>query len=283
MVTLVTGSTGSVGRYVLQGLLDAGEPVRAATTSGSSPPSCPTAAAVPFDFGDRSTYAEALDGVDRVFLMRPPAISDVERYLRPFIRAAADGNVRQVVFLSVMGVNRVMPHWRVERDLETAGVPHTFVRPAFFTQNLATAYRDDIAVRDRIRLPAGSGRTSFIDTRDVAAVIVLALRDPQSHAGNAYTVTGPRSWSYDEVAGLLGAELGRPIRYERVGFLRYRSELRAQGLPADYVRVQLLINAVARTGLAGRTTGTFGQLIGRAPRTLPDSLHQLRGSWLRDD
>ena len=282
MVTLVTGATGSAGEHVLRQLIEAGEQVRSTVRPGLVPDPRTSHQTVVFDFADQATYAAALDGVDRVFLMRPPAISDVKRYLRPFIRAAADRDMRQVVFLSLMGVNRVMPHWQVERDLHDSRVPHTLVRPAFFTQNLSVAYRDDVRVNDRIRLPAGSGRTSFIDTRDVAAVIVLALRDPESHAGNAYTITGARAWSYSEVAAMLSAELGRAVRYETVGFLRYRKELLAEGLPTAYVRVQLLINAVARLGLAAKTNGTFRQLTGRSPITLPESIHFLRDAWRRD-
>lgn len=69
-----------------------------------------------------------------------------------------------------MGVDRLMPHWQVERDLEASGLPHRLVRPSFCTRNLAAAHRADIAEHDRTRLPAGAGRTSFVDTRDVAAV-----------------------------------------------------------------------------------------------------------------
>ena len=263
-------------------LIEAGEQVRSTVRPGVVPDSRTNHQTMVFDFADQATYAAALDGVDRVFLMRPPAISDVKRYLRPFIRAIADRQMRQVVFLSLMGVNRVMPHWQVERDLHDARVPHTLVRPAFFTQNLSTAYREEVRVNHRIRLPAGSGRTSFVDTRDVAAVIVLALRDPDSHAGRAYTITGARAWSYSEVAALLTAELGLPVRYERVGFLRYRKELLAEDLPTAYVRVQLLINAVARLGLAGKTNPTFRRLTGRDPIALPESIHFLRDAWRRD-
>lgn len=280
MTVLVTGATGTVGRDVARGLAEAGEAVRCATTSHGhrGSPDLP-GESVAFDFTDPSTYGPALAGVDRIFLVRPPAISNVARDIRPFVLAAARGPIRLVVFLSLMGVNRVMPHWRIEQDLGAAGLPATMLRPAFFTQNLATAYRADIAEHDRIRLPAGSGRTSFVDTLDVARAAVVALRDPARCVGLAYTLTGPRAWTYDEVASLLSAELGRPIHYERVGFLRYRAELRARGLPADYVRVQLLINAIARVGLAARVTDSYRELTGRPATALPETVHRLREAW----
>lgn len=275
---LVTGATGTVGAAVVAGLVAAGEPVRAAVRQpdgvvrGGAEP-------VRFDFSDQSSWAPAFDGVDRLFLLRPPAISDVKTYLRPVIRLAAERRLRQVVFLSVLGVNRFLPHWQVERDIETAGLPHTFLRPAFFAQNLSGAYRRDIVDLDRIRLASGHGRTSFVDTRDVAAVGVLALRDPAAHAGATPTLTGPAALTYQQVAALLTSRLGRPIEYQPIGLLRYRRELLAQGLDPAYVNVQLVINAVARVGLAAKTTPDVKELLGRDPIPLARFIADHAGAW----
>jgi uncharacterized protein YbjT (DUF2867 family) len=151
----VTGATGIVGASVVVELLAAGEQVRAAMTRSRDTP--PGADPVHFDFGGPSSWGQAFEGVDRLFLMRPPAVSDVKTYLRPVIRLAADRGVRHVVFLSVMRVNRLLPHWQVERDIETAALPHTFLRPSFSAQNLLSAYRSDIVQHDRIRLASGRG------------------------------------------------------------------------------------------------------------------------------
>ncbi len=124
-----------------------------------------------------------------------------------------------------------------------------------------------LAVRDRHRPPLPEG---------VAVDVTDEKQHLATHAGRAYPVTGARAWTYDEVARLLSGELARPIRYEQVGFLRYRAELRAQGCTRTNVRVQLLINAVARRGRAGTTTDVFARLIGRDPIALPDSIHHLR-------
>jgi uncharacterized protein YbjT (DUF2867 family) len=275
---LVTGATGTVGRHVVTALVAAGESVRAAVPAPDRV-DLPGAKPVRFDFAEPATWAAAFEDVDRIFLMRPPAISDVTTFLRPVIRLAADRGVRQVVFLSLMGVNRVMPHWQVERDIEAAGLPHTFLRPAFFAQNLLTAYRDDIRTRDRIHVASGRGRTSFVDTRDVAAVAALALREPAAHAGAAYTLTGPAALDYAEVAGLLSRALGRRIRYESVGLLRYRRELLDAGLDPTYVRVQLVINAAARLGLAATVTDAVPRLLGRPATPMAAFVADHAASW----
>jgi len=271
---LVTGSTGTVGGPLVALLAEQGRPVVAAAREATG-----LAMSVVVDFTRPETFEAALTGVDRVFLMRPPAISDTVRHIRPFVRAAERSGVRHVVFLSVMGVNRALPHWRVEQDLRASAMGWTFLRPAFFAQNLENAYRADIRDRDAIRVPAGRGRTSFVDTRDVAAVAALVLGDPAPHVGHAYTLTGPAALDYHRVASMLSAELGRPIGYTSPSLPAYRRELLGQGYPAGYATVQLVINVVARLGLAGRVTDTVEQLLGRPPTALATYLHDRRDRW----
>lgn len=277
---LVTGARGSVGSHVVAELVARGVAVRAAYTRPAGAVLPAGAEPVAFDFTAPAGWPAALTGVDRLFLMRPPAISDVRSYLRPVIRLAADRGVRHVVFLSLLGVNRLMPHWRVERDIEAAGLSHTFLRPGFFAQNLLTAYAGDIRDHDRIRLPAGRGKTAFVDTRDVAAVAAGVLADPAAYPEPAYPLTGAEALTWAAVASLLTAELGRPIRYEPSGLLRYRRELLAGGADPTYVRVQLGINLVARLGLAARINGELPRLLDRPPRRLAEFVRDYRSAWL---
>jgi len=282
---LVTGSSGNVGAPLVSELRDLGVTVVATavaptTDTGNTQPDGVELRRL--DLEDPSSFSAALEGIGRVFLMRPPQISDTKRYLRPFVTAMADAGVEHVVFLSLMGVNRAMPHWQVEQDLEASTVPWTFLRPSFFAQNLGAAYRSDIRDHDRIRLASGRGRTSFIDTRDIAAVAAQVLASPATHEGQAYTLTGPEALDYHRVASLLSAVLGRPIDYEPIGLLRYRRELLAQNLPSAYVNVQVLINTVARLGLAARVNDVVAQVLGRPPITLERYLIDHRDLWRRD-
>jgi len=278
---LVTGSTGNVGAPLVVALRDAGASVLTTTTTRPHAPATPGAAAGPrwLDLEDPASFEGALAGVDRVFLMRPPQISDTKQIIGPFIRAMADRSVRHVAFLSLMGVNRAMPHWQVEQDLRRSSMTWTFLRPSFFAQNLGGAYLDDIRDHDRIRVASGRGRTSFVDTRDIAAVAAEVLVHPGAHRNVAYTLTGPEALDYHRVASMLSATLGRPIVYEPIGLLRYRRELRERGAPGAFVNVQLLINVVARLGLAAKVDPTMEGLLGRPATTLARYLTDHRHLW----
>lgn len=277
---LVTGASGTVGRELVSALRHDGEVVREAQSSMRSS-SFPSTNRCRFKFEDPKTWEPALIDVDRVFLMRPPAISDIGGVIAPFIHYLKSAPIRQVVVLSVMGVNPTMPHWQLEREIRKSGLPWTILRPAFFMQNLQTAYLENIRDRDRIRLPAGNGRTSFIDTRDVAEVALQALIDPQTHNSQAYTLTGGEALSWSQVAAALSAELGRPIIYQKIGLLRARKELQEEDFPKAYVNVQLLINIVARVGLAAKITDTVPRILGRPAGNLASYLQRHRESWVK--
>jgi uncharacterized protein YbjT (DUF2867 family) len=121
MKILVTGASGNVGRFVIEELLNKGEQVVAAGTNIQKlrdifKNRVDTAY---FDFTNKDTYKEALENVDRVFLMRPPHLGKPED-LYPFIDALKSQNIKLVSFLSLMGVenNPIPPHHKIEKILK---------------------------------------------------------------------------------------------------------------------------------------------------------------------
>jgi uncharacterized protein YbjT (DUF2867 family) len=276
---LVTGASGNVGSAVITHLLDVGLPVRAADIDTSRLPDGPEP--VRLDFTDPATFAPALRDVDRLFLIRPPAIARVKPTLNAFLDAAVEAGVQHVVFSSVAGAesNRIIPHHRVEQHLMASGLDWTMLRPGFFAQNLATAYRRDIRDHDRIHVPAGDGRVAFIDTRDLGDVAAVILADPTAHVGQAYTLTGPRAVTFEEVARMLSADLDRPIRYEPASVLGYFRHLGRQGLPVSQRLVQTILHTGLRGGDAEEVDPTVGRLLGRPARDLNDFIADRSELW----
>ena len=276
---LVTGATGTVGRALVTQLLAAGTPVRAGVLDPTTAELPPGAAPVRLDFRDPTTAAPALAGVDRLFLLRPPAISDVDAALGPLVRAAAQAHLRRVVVLSVMGVNPALPHWRMERMVRRAGLTMTALRPAYFAQNLLTAFGQELREHSRLRLACGRGRVSFVDTRDVAAVAARVLADPDGYPPGPRVLTGPAALDFTDVAGLLSDELGRPVRYAPCSLMERRRTLQAQGADPAYVRVQLVIDVTTRLGLAKKVTRGVQDMLGRPATSLAEFVHDHRDSW----
>ncbi|MFC7876202.1 NmrA family NAD(P)-binding protein [Isoptericola sp. NPDC057391] len=237
---------------------------------------------VAFDFTGPATWGGAFDGVRSMFLVRPPAIGDVKRDLLPAMAAARAAGVEHVVFLSLQGAekNKVVPHASVEAWLRGSGLTWTFVRASFFHQNLSTTHVTDVRDRDEILVPAGKGATAFVDAEDVGAVAAAALLDPGRHRNRAWTVTGPRALTYGQVADILTAELGRPVRYARPGVLRYLRHARGTlRMPWGMVAVTTAIYTTARLGLAAGLTDDVRTVLGREPVDFAEFAHRERAVW----
>jgi uncharacterized protein YbjT (DUF2867 family) len=264
---LVTGATGNVGGDVLRGLLELGVLVRAAVTDPiRAQKTLPeNAELIRFDFTDSSTFGPALEGVTRVFLMRPPVMGD-PKVFQPFLEALKSINIEQVVFLSLLGAqgNPVVPHRKLELTMEKLELPHIFLRPSFFLQNLSTTHRQDILERNDLFVPAGNGRTSFIDARDIAAVAVRALSMPHIVNGGI-DLTGSEALTYSEVAGIFSEMLGRRITYSDPAPPKFGLEMQRRGMKPDFVNVMILIYNTNRFGLAARVTNDVERILGREP------------------
>ncbi len=279
----VTGSTGTVGAAVVQHLAASGTPVIAAVRARADPGDAPAAGVTPrtFDFGSTGAQlSAALEGTDRVFLMRPPAIEDVRRHLFPFIDAALGAGIRQIAFLSLQGVqaNRKTPHHAVEEYLRQRRAPFTFLRPNFFMQNLSTAYVQRIRERGEIFVPAGRSRTAFIDARDIGRVAAHVLTEP-GHLRRAYTLSGEQSLSYRAVARIMSEVLGREIRYTRPTEKEFLAALAAGGAPQDYLDVQKMIHRVVRLNVSALPNRTVRTLTGAPATTLREFVAGYRAEF----
>lgn len=277
----VTGSTGTVGSAVVHHLLATNQHVVAGVRTLDDA-RADGAEQRQFDFGQSPEQLRAaLAGCDRMFLMRPPAIEDVATYLFPLIDAARSVGVRQIVFLSLQGVqgNRATPHYAVEQYLKSSGAPFTFLRPNFFMQNLSTTYRDGIRARDEIYLPAGRALTAFIDARDIGAVAGAVFTQP-GHIGKAYTLSGEQSLGYSKVARILSETLGRTIRYARPSEGEYLASLAASGWPQDYIDVQKMIYRVVRLNISAFPNRMVRKLTGSPATTFEQFAEDTKRVWM---
>ena len=281
---LVTGAPGNVGTPLVHELLHLGAAVRVAAWDDAAARRAfgNSVEVVPFDFEQPATFGPAFAGIERMFLLRPPQIVDVDGAIVPALQAAAAAGARHVVFLSIQGAerNRVVPHRKIEDRLRAGDMAWTFVRAAYFMQNLSTTHAPEIRELGEVWVPAGRrSRTAHVDARDVAAIAARALTEG-GHEGRAYTPTGPAALTYGEIAALLSAELDQPVRYADPNPVRYWRRMRHRGMPRGMVAVTLGIYTAARLGLAAGVTGDVERVTGRPPIPMERFVHDTRDAWL---
>lgn len=291
---VVTGPTGNVGTELTRSLAERGDsappyriaghhPDRIRATFGEHVP------VVAFDFDDRSTWPAVLDGATVLFLLYPlPKPKTVRTWMKPFIDAAAAAGVQHVVYVTVPGADRLrfVPHYKVERHLEASGMAYTFLRCSYFAQNLVrnlSTHGVDIAQHDEIFIPAGRGKTTFIDSRDVAELIVDIVADTTPHVRQTYTLTGPQKLDFTEVANILTDVLGRPITYPRPSMVAFWRRLRRRGVTFDTIAFMTVVYTLTRFDRNDPESSDLERLLGRPATTMRAFAADYRWRWEREE
>ncbi|WP_086819983.1 SDR family oxidoreductase [Allokutzneria sp. NRRL B-24872] len=250
--TVVLGATGSTGRRVAALLREAGRPVRAASRSGG----------VRFDWADRATWEPTVAGAGAMYLMAPHELPvDPE-----FVRCAVENGVRRLVLLSsmaieLMGDERLMA---AERTVRESGAEWTIVRPNWFNQNFDEGVFAAAITAGELAVPVGELRQAFVDADDIAAVAATALVE-DGHAGRSYEVTGPEALSFPDALALIGAKVGREIRFHGES-ADYVAAMTGFGVPREQVLSELPGFEALRAGGDGAPTDVVRAVTGRAPK-----------------
>jgi uncharacterized protein YbjT (DUF2867 family) len=230
---VITGATGNVGRPLVQALAAAGEEVtavsrRAAEVTGG-------VRHHRADLTEPESLKPALDGAEAVFLLTGAEflaggnLNDVMK----MVRAAG---VERVVLLSSQGVGTKRHPSDHEDAVTRSGLDWTVLRPGNFNSN---AFQWATAVRAQrvVEAPFGDVALPAIDPDDIAEVAAVALREP-GHAGQTYTLTGPKPVSPRDQATAIGDALDEPVRFVELTRTEARDRM-VRFMPAPVVDATL--------------------------------------------
>lgn len=230
-----------------------------------------------FDFLDTSTFEKAFAGVNKIFFVRPPQLANPKQDMLPFLTYAKEQNIEQVVFISLLGVekNPMTPHHQIEQMILNLDLPYTFIRSSFFMQNLNTTHQFDIKKHHDLFIPAGNSRTSFIDTRDIGEIAGITLLDNQ-YLNQKLNITGPMALSYQEIAQIMTKVLGTPITYSQPSLWKFRKTMLRRGMKKDFVNVMVMLYLITQLGNAKEVTDTAEKVLGHQPRTIKNYIQDYR-------
>lgn len=271
-IVLVLGATGKTGSRVTAGLVSRAIAVRTAARSGAD---------IRFDWSDRAGYAAAVKGVDRVYLIAPIGRLDFAEDVAAFLDEAESAGVRHVTFLSAYGVEHAPPEIAtrsVELNLMgRRGLGHTILRPAWFMQNFSETFLKPLD--GVIAVPTGNGSEAFIDADDIASAAAATLADPASHAGAAYTLTGPQALTVAEAAAVISEATGHTVTHLDLDRDAWIAGAIATGIPADYGAVLRQLTETIASGNGARPNDTIEQITGTPARSFRDFARANAAVW----
>lgn len=223
-----------------------------------------------FDFEDFKTFDGALIGVDKIFLLRPPHISDIDTYFRPLILKIKENNVNRIVFLSVQGAekSKVIPHNKIERLICENGLDFIFLRPSYFMQNLTTTLIGDIKTKRLIILPSGKAKFNWIDTENIGEAGAILLDKFDDYKNTSIEITGLENKSFEKVTALINESIDNPIRFKNVNPIRFYRIKKREGMVKGMIIVMILLHFLPRFQKEPKISDFFERLTGKKPNDL---------------
>ena len=157
-------------------------------------------------------------------------------------------------------------HRQVEKMIEDSGISYTFLRPNSFMQNSVTFFSQTIREQGAFYLPAGDGKLSLVDVRDIAAVAVQALTNNNDgrHNGKAYDITGPEAISYEYATRILSEQVGKKISYVSISEDDVRKTMKYIGW--DEFNINYLeLYRIIRMGYRSQVSSAVEDITGKKP------------------
>jgi len=254
---LVIGGTGKTGRKVVQGLKEAGHKVRIGSRSASPA----------FDWDQPKTWSGSLQGMEKVYITFQPdlAVPGALKAIEVLIGKAKQAGVKKVVLLSGKGEREAE---LCEQVVIHSGLDYTIVRASWFNQNFSESFLLEPILDGFVALPQADVKVPFVDTDDIADVVVAALLKGE-HNGNIYQLTGPRQLTFKEVIHEISEATGRNIAFTSITLSAYAQVMKQQGVPADYVwLIEYLFSEVLGNPNIAEMTNDIEKVLGRRPKDI---------------
>lgn len=263
---LVIGATGRTGRHVVSGLLERGARVRALVRTPVNAGLPEEVEVVRGDLDDPASVSRAAEGAQAAFLLWHRFSADGAKEVVTALAEHCD----HITYLSASdlraedGDRPVDGVWAsIEALIEQAPVTHTFVRGGGFAGN-TLEWAEQIRSGDTVRMPFAEAGRSLVDERDLAAVSVRGLLDPDM-VGASPSVTGPEVLTQRMQVETIGRVLGRTLRVEERPIEEVRREY-AQALGSEYAD-EVLHHWSTLVENPEPARGDVHELIGRPPHT----------------
>lgn len=249
----ITGITGKVGCAVARNLLAAGQPVRAVVRDAAkglfwANQGCEVAIA---EMEDAQALTHAFTSATGVFVLPPsefdpqPGFPEARAVIGAVRQALDAARPARAVCLSTVGAQAAQPNLLSQRTLmeealATLPLPVTFLRPAWFLENLAwdIAQAREQGVLSSYLQPLERA-VPMVATADVGRVAAELLMQP-GEPPRIVELEGPQRLSQHDIAAALSAVLGRAVQARAVPRETWGAVFLAQGMRDPVPRIQML-------------------------------------------
>jgi NAD(P)H dehydrogenase (quinone) len=279
---VVTGATGQLGRLVVEGLLKKVPPAEI-VAAVRDPQKAEEFAARGVqvrtaDYDDPATLAAAFAGADKVLLISSSTPGQRLAQHSAAVTAAREAGVRHLAYTSILAadttrVSLAPEHKATEEFIRESGVPFTFLRNGWYTENYAQTVTQALASGSFVG-SAGEGRVGGVPRIDFAEAAVEVLTG-EGHVGKVYELAADEPWSYADLAAAVTAAAGKPVSYQDLPAEQHRQILLGAGLPEPVAAMLVDADRGIADGELSSASGDLRALIGRPTTPLAEAVTAL--------
>lgn len=274
MTIAITGSTGQLGRIVIEKLknrIATSDILALARTLDKA--AALGVAAREADYERPDTLARALEGVQTLLLISGNELGQRARQHHHVIEAAKRAGVGRVVYTSLLHADRsplslAPEHAQTETEIRQSGLAFTILRNGWYTENYASAMGGALAAGMLVG-SAGEGRISSASRADFADAAVEVLTG-QGHAGVTYELAGDSAYTLADLAAELSRQTGRSIAYKNLPEADYAAALTKLGVPAPFAQAIASWDIAASQGALFDEGRRLSRLIGHPTTPLAE-------------
>jgi NAD(P)H dehydrogenase (quinone) len=276
---VVTAATGKLGALVVDSLL-AKVPAKDVAVVVRNPEKAKSLVARGVtvragDYANPESLTRAFEKGDRVLLISSSEVGHREEQHRNVVDAAKRAGVAFIAYTSILradssGLALASEHLATEKMIEATGIPHTFLRNGWYTEN----YTENLApalAHGAILGAAKDGRISAATRADYAAAAALALTD-RTLDGRVLELGGDRAFTMTELAAEVARQSNKPVAYKDLPAADYEKALASFGLPAAFANILADSDVGITRGELFDETRTLSRIIGRATTPLDESV-----------
>lgn len=236
MSIAVTGSTGHLGRFIVESLLRRGvSPDRIVAVGRNVAKAADLSdrgvVVVRTDYDDVDSLRRAFAGADELMLVSGNEAGKREQH-RNVIDVAKDAGVGLVAYTSIAKADRSTmklgaDHRATEQDITASGLPYVFLRNSWYLENYTSQLQTYL--ERGIVGAAGDGKVSAATRVDFAEAAAAVLTTG-GHTNRVYELGG-EAFTMTQLAAEISRQTGKQVTYTDLSVDKYIEFLAAAGTP----------------------------------------------------
>ncbi|MBN9681813.1 MULTISPECIES: SDR family oxidoreductase [unclassified Corallococcus] len=278
---VITGATGRLGRFVVEGVLKQ-VPAHQVAVAVRHPDKAAEWAARGVqvrnaDYSRPETWDGVFSSGDTVLLISSSEVGQRRKQHQTVVDAAKKAGVKLLAYTSILhaDTSRMIlagEHLYTEEAIRASGLPFVFLRHGWYLENYTEAAKRTLE-QGVLRGCAKDGRVAPATRQDYAAAAVAVLTGT-GHENQVYELAGDTGFTLAEYAAELSRQSGRTVTYQDLPPADFAAALQQAGLPKGYADVLANSDEGIARGDLNDTSRTLSRLIGHPTTALAEALKQ---------